>query len=131
MRKLALKSIGKFNVESDDEKDNLKLIKADLLRRSLQFEEVMHEFKDVTFDDNLKNEALTFQLELAAKKDSSCYTIEDIPKQVTITVEGELLKKLNLIVNTTGIPLIDVIETILEEKVDETNLYELINELFG
>jgi hypothetical protein len=131
IRKLALKSIGKIDAQSDNEKDNLKLIKADLLRRSLQFEEVMQEFEDVTFDDKLKNEVIAFQLELAAKKDSSCYTMEDIPKHVTITVEGEMLKKLNLIVNITGVSLIDVIETMLKEKVDETDPSELMNELFG
>jgi len=130
MRKLALKSIGKIDAQSDEERDNLKLIKADLLRRSLQFDEVIREFKDVIFDDKLKNEVIDFQLELAARKDSSCYTMDDIPKQVTLTLEGELLKKLNLIVNITGIPLTDVIESMLEEKVDETDISKLMMELF-
>lgn len=131
MRKLALKSIDKFNAKSDYEKDNLKLINADLLRRSLQFDKLISEFHNVTFEDKLKNEAIAFQLELATKKDSACYTLEDIPKQVTITVEGELLKKLNLIANIKGIPLIEVIETMLYEKTEETDPVELFDELFG
>lgn len=131
IRKLALKSIDKINPKSDDERNHLKFIKADLLRRSLQFDKLISEFKDVTFDDELKNEAIDFHLELAAKKDSSCYTIEDIPKQVPIRVEGELLKKLNLISHIKGVSLIEVIETMLKEKVDETDPSELMNELFG
>ena len=130
MRKLALKSVDKFNLISS-EKDNLKLIKADLLRRSLQFDEVIHEFKDITFEDELKDNVIAFQLELAAKKDSTCYTIEDIPKQVTITVEGKLLKKLNLIAEIKGVSLSEVIETMLKDKADETDPAELMNELFG
>jgi hypothetical protein len=131
MRKLALKSIDKFNARSDDEKSNLKLIKADLLRRSLQFDKLISEFNDVTFDDELKNEAIAFQLELAEKKDSSCYTIEDIPKQITIRVEGELLKKLNLIARIMNVSLVEVIETMLKEKADETDPAELMDKLRG
>ena len=128
---MALKSIDKFDGESDGERNNLKLIKADLLRRSLQFDEVIHEFKDVTFEDEVKNKVIAFQRELASKKDSACYTIEDIPKHVTITVEGKLLKKLNLIANITGVSLIEVIETMLNEKADETDPVELMDKLFG
>lgn len=130
MRKMALKSIDKIDAKND-EKDNLKLIKADLLRRSLQFDELICEFEDVTFEDELKNGAIAFQLELAAKKDSACYTIEDIPKQVTITVEGELLKKLNLIARIKGVSLVEAIEAMLVEKADETDPGELMNELFS
>ena len=53
MRKLALKSIGKIDAESD-EKDNLKLIKADLLRRSLQFDEVIHDLRMLLLMMSLK-----------------------------------------------------------------------------
>ncbi|MEE1133808.1 MAG: hypothetical protein UHW60_03490 [Methanobrevibacter sp.] len=81
IRKLALKSLDKVDAKNDDERDNLKLIKADLLRRSLQFDELIKEFKEVLFEDKIKNEIINFQLELAAKKDSGCYTIEDIPKK--------------------------------------------------
>ena len=131
IRKLALKSIDKIDAESDEEKSNLKLIKADLLRRSLQFDEVIREFKDIAFEDELKNGTIAFQLELAAKKDSACYTIEDIPRKVTITLNGELHKKLNLIANIKRVSLVEVIETMLNEKADETDPAELFDELFG
>lgn len=125
MRKMALKAIDKFDAENDDEKDNLKLIKADLMRRSLQFDRLTSEFKDVIFEDGIKNEVLNFQLELAAKQDSNCYTIEDIPKHVTLTLEGELLKKLTLIANIKGVSLVEVIETMLKKKADETDPFDM------
>ncbi len=131
MRKMSLKSINKFNARSDDEKINLKFIKADLLRRSLQFDKLIHEFKDTTFEDKLKNDAIAFQLELAEKKDSSRYTVEDIPKRVTITVKGDLLKKLKQIGYVKNVSLLEVIETMIKEKADETDLNKLIDELMG
>jgi hypothetical protein len=131
IRKLALNSIDKFDARSDDEKSNLKLIKADLLRRSLQFDKLISEFSDVAFDDEIKNEAIAFQLELVAKKDSACYTIEDIPKQVTVRVEGELLKKLNLISSIMNVSLSEAVETMLKEKADETDPSELMDKLRG
>lgn len=130
MRKLALKSIDKFDAMNDDEADNLKLIKADLLRRSLQFDELIREFMEVSFDEELKNEVVAFQLELAAKKDSACYTMEYIPKQVTITIGGELRKKLHLIADIMGVSLVELIETMINEKADEMDPAELLNNLY-
>lgn len=130
MRKMALKSIDKINTENDNERENLKLIKADLLRRSLQFDEMIEEFKDVTFEDEIRNEIIKFQLELAAKEDSACYTIEDVPKKVTITLSGELHKKLNLIANVKRASLVEVIEEMLSEKADETDISELFKNYY-
>ena len=130
MRKRALKAKARFDAEVD-EKDNLKLIRADLLRRSLQFDELISEFRDVILEDELKNDIISFQMDLAIRKDSSCYTVEDLPKQVTLTLEGELLKKLNLIADIKGVSLAEVVETMLRQKADETDPGELMNELFG
>lgn len=124
MRRLALKSIDKIDAEDDSD---LKLIKADLLRRSLQFDELIREFGDVDFDDEFKNRVLAFQIGLAEKRDSACYTIEDVPIQVTITLNGELRKKLNFIADIKRVPLAEVIEEMIGEKADETD----ISELFG
>jgi hypothetical protein len=104
MRKLALKSIDKIITKDDNERENLKLIKADLLRRSLQFDEMIEEFKDVTFEDEIRNEIIKFQLELAAKEDSACYTIEDVPKKVTITLD--VMKITAIIVKVDTITII-------------------------
>ncbi len=125
IRKLALKSLDKVDAKNDDERDNLKLIKADLLRRSLQFDELIKEFKEVLFEDKIKNEIINFQLELALNKDSGCYTIEDIPIKVTVTLNGELHKKLNIIADLKCVSLGEVIEEMLSEKADETDMNEL------
>ena len=57
--------------------EDLKLRKIDLMRRSGQFELLIAEFSSCSFEDEMKNQILAFQLDKAAKKDSGCYTIED------------------------------------------------------
>ena len=74
MRKLAVNLVD--NV--DDENENLKLIKADLLRRSLQFERLIEEYSDFTSNDKLSYSIIRFQLGLAAMEDSDCYTIQEV-----------------------------------------------------
>lgn len=73
MRKLAVDLLD--NVQGENK--NLKLLKADLLRRSLQFERLIDEYSDFTSDDKLSYSIIRFQLGLAAMKDSNCYTIQD------------------------------------------------------
>ena len=80
IRKLALESIDKIVAENENEKTNLTLMKADLLRRSLQFDRVISEFKDVILSEKIANDVITFQIELAMNKDSDCYTVEDALK---------------------------------------------------
>ena len=53
-------------------------MKADLLRRSGQFDRVVEEFKDVTIGEELHDKIINFQIEKAEKKDTSCYTVEDV-----------------------------------------------------
>ena len=81
MRKLALQSIDKIETESDAEKENLEIMKVDLLRRTLQFEKVISEFKDVLMEEKIKNDIITFQIELSMKKDSECHTVKEVVKK--------------------------------------------------
>lgn len=81
MRKLALKSIDNIDTETKDEKNNLLIIKADLLRRSLQFDELINEFSEILLDNECLDAIIQFQIELAIKKDSDCHTIEDMLKE--------------------------------------------------
>lgn len=74
IRKKAADSIDLFEADGD-EKDNLKIMKADLLRRSLQFDRVTDEFNDFRSDDDLLNSIIRFQIERALMKDSACYTV--------------------------------------------------------
>lgn len=77
IRKKAADSIDLFEADGD-EKDNLKIMKADLLRRSLQFDRVADEFNDFRSDDDLLNSIIRFQIERALMKDSACYTVEHV-----------------------------------------------------
>ena len=81
VRKLALQSIDKIEAESDAEKCNLEIIKLDLLRRTLQFDKVISEFKDVNMQEKIQNDIITFQIELALKKDSECHTVKEVVKK--------------------------------------------------
>ena len=74
IRKKAADSIDLFEADGD-EKDNLKIMKADLFRRSLQFDRVADEFNDFRSDDDLLNSIIRFQIERALMKDSACYTV--------------------------------------------------------
>ena len=77
IRKKAADSIDLFEADGD-EKDNLKIMKADLFRRSLQFDRVADEFNDFRSDDDLLNSIIRFQIERALMKDSACYTVEHV-----------------------------------------------------
>ena len=63
-------------IESDHQrKDTLRLMKADLLRRAGHFDELMTEYENVRFDEEIMNQVLAFQLALARKQDTACYTV--------------------------------------------------------
>lgn len=74
---------GKYKPEDDcDEdvdlkKDNLLLMKTDLLRRSGQFGKLLSEYASSSFKNDVMNKVLAFQLAKAAEKDDACYTIQD------------------------------------------------------
>ena len=77
IRKKALSYIDAFEA-GEDEKQNLLCMKADLLRRSGQFDRVVEEFKDVTIGEELHDKIINFQIGKAEKKDTACYTVEDV-----------------------------------------------------
>ena len=68
--------------DDSDKKDNLLLIKADLLRRSGQFETLLSEYASQRFKNEIMNKVLAFQLAKATEKDTACYTVQ-------YAVEGE------------------------------------------
>lgn len=61
-----------------EDRNTLLLIKADLFRRAKKFDEMIEEYKDITFKDELLNKILAFQINKANQKDSSRYTINDV-----------------------------------------------------
>lgn len=80
IRKLALSYIDEFEAD-EEEKKNLLCMKADLLRRSGQFDRLIDEFKDIIIGDETRDQIINFQIEKAGQKDTSCYTVEDAINQ--------------------------------------------------
>ena len=75
-RKMAIEQLDKFTT-TEREKENLIVAKADLLRRSKQFDAVIDEYSNKTFSQDILNKIIAFQIKLAKMKDSTCYTVAD------------------------------------------------------
>ena len=66
--------IESYEIDSID----LKVMKADLLRRSGEFDQVIEEYNDLSLDDSHLNKIIRFQVEKARQKDSKCYSLDDV-----------------------------------------------------
>ena len=77
IRKKALSYIDEFEA-GEDEKRNLLCMKADLLRRSGQFDELIDNFTGVKIGEEPHDRIIAFQIEKASAKDTTCYTVEDV-----------------------------------------------------
>ena len=76
MRELCI-PLATFLISTEEKKrDNLLLIKADLLRRAGRFDDLLAEYENVRFNDDVMNNVLKFQLLKAKERDDACYTIE-------------------------------------------------------
>ena len=76
-RKKALELFQKL-VFADDEEETYSLMRADLLRRTGQFELLIKEYEKKTFSDKLLNKIAVFQVEKAKQRDTACYTVADV-----------------------------------------------------
>jgi hypothetical protein len=56
--------------------ETLKCIKADLLRRTGQFEQLKKEYENATFKNPLISQIVKFQLGLAERKDTKAYSVD-------------------------------------------------------
>lgn len=65
-------------INSNSENHTLVVVKADLLRRTGRFEEVISEYKDMKFEDGLLQKIVEFQVEKARNKDSAVYRVGDV-----------------------------------------------------
>ena len=63
-----------------DFNDDLLIQKADILRRSNQFDKVIEQYSTKTFDQEIYNQICSFQVEKAIRHDNKCYTVEDVVK---------------------------------------------------
>ena len=76
-RQKALEELSQF-VVNNDEKETLLLVRADLLRRTRQFDLLVKEYEGQIFSEELLNKIATFQVEKAKKQDTACYTVADV-----------------------------------------------------
>ena len=60
-----------------DWRETLSLIRADLLRRASRFDELLEEYGSARYEDDLLNRIIDFEKELARRKHTGCYTVED------------------------------------------------------
>ena len=76
-RELALPLITQLIEENSKGSENLRLMKVDILRRAGHFQELLTEYKDVRFNEEVMDQVLAFQLERAKKEDTACYRVAD------------------------------------------------------
>ncbi len=65
-------------LKEEEGNENLRLIQADLLRRSKNFDAVIREFENKSFKTETVNKAIRFQVEKAKEKEDACYTALDV-----------------------------------------------------
>ena len=91
-RELAVQQINKqlqHEDDSDESTEGLLLIKADLLRRSRHFSEVVREYRKIRFSNEQMNAIRVFEIKMARRKNSKCYTTEDALEFQNTAVSGD------------------------------------------
>ena len=75
-RNCALTELEKLLAEQDDQEE-LLAIRADILRRTGQFDRLQAEYSDREFQNEVIGQIIAFQLLKAQQKDTDCYRVED------------------------------------------------------
>lgn len=75
-RKLAIEAFD--NLPADTVTETWKVIKADLLRKSGQFDRLISEYAGVQFSEEILNQIIAIQIEKAKLKDTKTYTIAEV-----------------------------------------------------
>ena len=78
IRKKAIDYIDGLIGLDDESKNNLLVIKSDLLRRSGQFDRLVEEYSNLVIGEEILDKIINFQIEKANEKDTNCYTVEDV-----------------------------------------------------
>lgn len=77
-RELAIPLATKLIEGHHHNKDNIMLVRADLMRRAGQFEPMINIYASVKFHEELLNQILRFEVEKAKEKDTACYRVENV-----------------------------------------------------
>ena len=79
-RDLAIPLIEKLLSGKSRNKENLKLMRADLLRRAGHFDKVIADYSSFVFENEIMDKVREFQVKKAEQKDALCYTVEEAVK---------------------------------------------------
>lgn len=75
-RILSLQILTSLIEQNPKDKEQLIVLKADIMRRALLFDDLIASFSLIRLSQELLNRILSFQLSLARKKDAECYTVD-------------------------------------------------------
>ncbi len=76
-RLLSLPLVSKLIGDDREDRDTLRLVKADVMRRAGLFSQLKEQYASVRFGEELLDQILAFELSLAGKEDAACYTVDD------------------------------------------------------
>jgi len=79
LRMLAIEVMGNFC--DQDMNDEYRVLRADLLRKTRQFERVVKEYEHARFENDLFNSIIQFQIIKAKNNDTATYTVGAVSKQ--------------------------------------------------
>lgn len=78
MREKAIEMADRLlQTDSCDWKDTIRLIRADLLRRTGRFDELLVQYESAVYESELMNAIIAFEKELGRRKLSGCFTAAD------------------------------------------------------
>jgi hypothetical protein len=76
LRMFSLQMMEKFS--DKDMEDHYRVLRADLLRKTRQFDLLMQEYANVRFENELLNKIVQFEILKAQEKDTATYTVDEI-----------------------------------------------------
>ena len=78
IRRLAIEVADRLIESGFENRDTILVMKADFMRRTGQFDEMIREYRDIFFDDENLNKVIQYQIEKSIERDDGCYTTEEI-----------------------------------------------------
>ena len=77
-RQIAIELANNIIGSNNKDADNFVVMKADLLRRIGEFDQLISEYENLTLEDELLEKIVRFQVKKAYEKDNECYTLKEV-----------------------------------------------------
>lgn len=77
-RQLAIEIVNKLVKSKEKDISDLIVMKADLLRRIGEYDQVIREYERFSLDDEILDKIIRFHVEKARQKDGGCYTLREV-----------------------------------------------------